>query len=137
MSSIFTLRFSAFCGMPIPIIEASDREYDESFVRMRAAQVLRDRRASGHTVSILERGRAWECLEPEDSFLIPDTAGTLHLEEVSEFAHLGECQECGSDDDWRESGNDVYCGCQACPGCGEPGGWHASGCTEAEETDHM
>lgn len=88
------LEFHSFTGMTFPIIEKAERA-DPATARRRAAQILRRRRSTDHIVSIIERGERWECLEPDDSSLIPDTAGFLWLREVYEFDHMGRCTECG------------------------------------------
>lgn len=83
---MFTLCFSAFSGCsPAP------RRYEtEDEARDAAARILSRRRRTGHVCSMLERGAAWECTEPADAFMIPDTAGLLSLERVT-----WECRECG------------------------------------------
>jgi hypothetical protein len=74
----YHLKFNAHCGM---------RTIDEEFVsreegREKAAGILRRRRDSGHQVSTIDKGTYWECGEPEDCMMVPDTAGMLTLAEV-------------------------------------------------------
>lgn len=57
---------------------------DRADARREAAETLRARRATGHPVSILERGARWEVQEPEGCAMVPDTCGTLSLESNEE-----------------------------------------------------
>jgi hypothetical protein len=89
----FHLKFNAHCGM---------RTIDEEFVsreegREKAATVLRRRRDSGHQVSTIDKGTYWECGEPEDCMMVPDTAGMLTLAEVFD--------ESEEDNEWEDTGN--------------------------------
>lgn len=76
----FELRFAAFCGMAWNVEDATE---DMEELRDTAARMLRRRRAEGFSVSTLEPGKDWEMIEPEDSFMVPDTAGRLYIREVS------------------------------------------------------
>jgi hypothetical protein len=69
------LSFSAFCGMSYDI--AGDD------VRLAAARFIRRRRKNGQRVVKL-RDNVWECQEPENCSMIPDTAGVLSLDESSD-----------------------------------------------------
>jgi hypothetical protein len=69
-----TLVHLASCGMPIPL-----EDDDLKTCRDRAARVLRRRRKEHFIVVTQSRGHRWECIEPDDAFMVPDTAGILHL----------------------------------------------------------
>lgn len=69
------LSFSAYCGM------SYDIESDN--VRQSAARFIKRRRKNGQTVVKL-RDNVWECQEPENCSMIPDTAGILSLDESSD-----------------------------------------------------
>lgn len=99
---MFRILFAAHCGMSnVPV------EYDDGDIaRAEIAKRLRRRRNDGHIVTTLEKGKQWEIGEPEDSIMVPDTAGILTLEEYTEpvdegdpedtDAHqYGECSHCG------------------------------------------
>lgn len=73
-----TLRFSAYCGMSWNIKSGS---LDEC--RIAAAKVLRKRKREGHPIVKLESNK-WECQEPEDCMMVPDTAGILVLDSEEE-----------------------------------------------------
>ena len=96
-----TLRFSSYCGMGNPIFSRSDRATIGQ-ARTIAARILRARRNSGHAVTVMTKGREWECCEPEDCAMIPDTAGTLVLAEV------WRCEGCG---------REAEAGCTLCERC--------------------
>ena len=66
------LSFSAFCGM------SYDISGDD--IRVAAARFIRRRRKNGQTVVKLGDNR-WECQEPENCSMIPDTAGVLCLDD--------------------------------------------------------
>jgi len=69
------LSFSAFCGM------SYDIPGDD--IRVAAARFIRRRRKNGQRVVKL-RDNVWECQEPENCSMIPDTAGVLSLDESSD-----------------------------------------------------
>jgi hypothetical protein len=66
------LSFSAYCGMTYDI-SGDD-------VRVAAARFIKQRRKNGQTVVKL-RHNVWECQEPENCVIIPDTAGILCLDD--------------------------------------------------------
>jgi hypothetical protein len=66
------LSFSAYCGM------SYDISGDDA--RTAAARFIRRRRKNGQTVVKLRANR-WECQEPENCSMIPDTAGILCLDD--------------------------------------------------------
>ena len=68
------LRFSAYCGMGWSIKSGT---LDEC--RIAAAKILRKRKREGHHIVKLKENK-WECQEPEDCIMVPDTAGVLVLE---------------------------------------------------------
>lgn len=68
------LTFTSFSGMTWEITRG-----EESDCRVIAAKVLRKRRNTEHFVRKL-KPNLWECSEPENCFMIPDTAGYLKLE---------------------------------------------------------
>lgn len=68
------LRFNAYCGMSWQI--ASGTLID---CRNAAAKILRKRKKNGHPIVKLKENK-WEVQEPENSILVPDTAGVLVLE---------------------------------------------------------
>lgn len=86
-----TLRFNAYCGMSWEIAQG-----DLDKCRSMAAKILRKRKRTGHFIHKLKEN-VWECQEPEDSFMVPDTAGTLVLDEI---------QEDFPDEDFTEEFND-------------------------------
>lgn len=74
----FKVRFFAHCGML-----TVDEEYDDrTLARNRCAGIIQRRRRDDHPVLTVERGQKWDVSEPDYSFLIPDTAGILALDEV-------------------------------------------------------
>lgn len=75
---MYTLTFSAYCGMSWKITEG-----DLESCRTSAAKVLRNRKLSGHPIVKLKENK-WECQESENNFLIPDTAGILTINEIEE-----------------------------------------------------
>jgi len=66
------LSFSAYCGM------SYDISGDDA--RVAAARFIRRRRNNGQRVVKLGDNR-WECQEPENCSMIPDTAGILCLDD--------------------------------------------------------
>lgn len=77
---MFTLNFSAYCGMTMKIAEG-----DSDTVRKAAAKLLRRRRNNDFPVWCLEKGTKWEVGEPEDCMMVPDDSGILRInEEVEE-----------------------------------------------------
>ncbi len=75
----YNVGFMAFCGMAT-ISETFDTLAE---ARKYAARILRRRRKGGHYCSRLD-GLAWECSEPENSAMVPDTAGILSIEKTVE-----------------------------------------------------
>ena len=73
----YDLTFYSYCGMSNKIVE--DGDIDKC--RSKAAKVLRSRRNNGHFVTKVDDNK-WECQEPEDCSMIPDSAGTLVLSVV-------------------------------------------------------
>jgi hypothetical protein len=71
------LTFTSFSGMTWEVTRGQ-----EDHCRVQAAKILRKRRNTGHFVSKL-KDSLWECTEPEDCCLIPDTAGYLSLNSQS------------------------------------------------------
>lgn len=69
-----TLRFSAYCGMSWRIAQG-----DLQSCRIAAAKILRKRKREGHAIVKLKPNK-WECQEPENCMMVPDTAGVLVLE---------------------------------------------------------
>jgi hypothetical protein len=67
------LSFSAYCGMTYDIDSTDD-------ARKSAAKFIRARRKNGQPVVKL-RHNVWECQEPENCSMIPDTAGILALDD--------------------------------------------------------
>lgn len=76
----FRVSFRAWSGCSPPREEHSERED----ARDACARILRSRRSAGFPVSVLERGSAWEVLEPDECFMIPDDCGTLSLSDNAE-----------------------------------------------------
>jgi hypothetical protein len=84
--------FATFCGMSWDVFTSDwDDDHREGFSEAREAaiDVLRARVETKHTVTRIKRdprrGRfpveiRWECHEPADSLMVPDTAGILVLE---------------------------------------------------------
>ena len=70
------LFFSAYCGM------SYDISGDDA--RVAAARFIKARRKNGQTVVKLGDNR-WECQEPENCSMIPDTAGILCLDDEDDF----------------------------------------------------
>jgi hypothetical protein len=70
------LSFSAYCGM------SYDIGGDDA--RLAAARFIRRRRNNGQTVVKLGDNR-WECQEPANCSMIPDTAGILCLDDEDDF----------------------------------------------------
>ena len=71
----YNVRFSAYCGMMIPVEENVD--YDDA--RDACARYLKYLHRKGHETVTLVKGASWESLEPEGCFMVPDTAGILSL----------------------------------------------------------
>lgn len=82
-----TLNFNAYCGMSWKIEEG-----DLDKCRIAAAQILRKRKRTGHFIHKIKEN-VWECQEPENSFMVPDTAGTLVLSETPEEFDSEELSE--------------------------------------------
>lgn len=72
---MFTLALHAYCGMTVPIAYIPDH----TGIRQVAARLIRRRRREGYPVAILEIGRRWEIMEPEDCMMVPDDCGCLVL----------------------------------------------------------
>jgi hypothetical protein len=68
------LTFTSFSGMTWEVSRG-----DESDCRVAAAKILRKRRKTEHFVRKI-KANFWECSEPENCFMIPDTAGYLKLD---------------------------------------------------------
>ena len=85
------LSFHAYCGMTYEV----DCDGDLESIRKTASRFLRRRRKNGQPVVKLSEYR-WECQEPENCSMIPDTAGVLVLDpsepEVEEEEY--EEEEC-------------------------------------------
>lgn len=69
------LSFNAFCGMTYDVLGEDARKA--------AAKFIKDRRKNGQRVVKL-RENVWECQEPENCSMIPDTAGILCLDDNEE-----------------------------------------------------
>lgn len=99
---MYRLRFHSYCGLSgIPEDFAECESYDADArrdARRECAQRLRDARATGVPVAIVERGAEWEVSEPDDCALIPDSAGLLTLTRTT-----WECRECGCEHGNREA----------------------------------
>lgn len=79
------VRHVGYCGM-----ETFCDEFDElADAKACAAEKLREYRADGFPIEVLESGSKWEIQEPEDCSLVPDNAGYLSILRVA-----GECKEC-------------------------------------------
>lgn len=88
---MYTLNFSSFSGMTWRIANGEEKE-----CRKAAATILKKRRNSGHFVRKL-KSNIWECQEPENCFMIPDTAGKLSLskqETVEDFEEEDFEEDC-------------------------------------------
>jgi hypothetical protein len=70
------LSFSAYCGMTYDI------SGDDA--RKAAARFILRRRKNGQRVVKLRANR-WECQEPDNCSMIPDTAGILCLDDEDDF----------------------------------------------------
>lgn len=81
------LSFSAYCGMTYDI--------NGDDARTAAARFIRRRRKNGQTVVKLRANR-WECQEPENCSMIPDTAGILCLDDDDDF------EDDDDDDDYLD-----------------------------------
>ena len=81
-------QMNAHCGMGYYLERGTRGE-----CRSAIGAFLAKRRAEGFTVTLLERGERWELTEPEDSAMVPDTAGFLELIPPERYA----CSECGGD----------------------------------------
>jgi hypothetical protein len=76
--------------MRIPHVDTVDR----AEARQEAAALIRRRRRQGFPVAMLQRGRAWEVLEPEGALMVPDQCGTISLQR-----DVFTCGECDSEHD--------------------------------------
>jgi hypothetical protein len=76
----WSVSFRAFSGCS-PEPESFEERAD---ARKSVAETLRSRRSSGHIVRTLERGTRWEVSEPDSSWMVPDSAGSLFLESNEE-----------------------------------------------------
>ena len=75
---IFVIQHTGYCGM-----RTFREEWDDlGEARTSAAESIREFRKEGLRVSVLERGREWEVLEPDDAAMVPDEAGILSIEPV-------------------------------------------------------
>lgn len=84
---MYNLHFNAYCGMSY---EISKGDLDDC--RKMAAKVLRSRKKSGHFIHKIKEN-VWECQEPDNSFMVPDSAGTLVLSETTEEFDSEELSE--------------------------------------------
>jgi hypothetical protein len=85
----YRVRFHAYCGMSYDIAEGETLPG----ARRQLARLLRRRRATGHSLTVLMPGVEYEVGEPEDCALVPDTAGTVTLQR--ERMPAWECWQCG------------------------------------------
>ena len=76
---MYTLNFSAYCGMSMKIAEG-----DYETVRHAAAKILRRRKNNDFPVWCLEKGKKWEIGEPEDCMIVPDDSGILKINHEEE-----------------------------------------------------
>ena len=107
-------QMNAHCGMGY-YLERGTREECRSVIVV----FLKKQRAEGFRVTVLERGERWELTEPEDSAMVPDTAGILELIPPERYA----CSECRGD---YEDEDDALRCCEpqyACDACGE---WYSA-----------
>lgn len=86
------LRFVTYSGMTIPMAEGNFRDT----LRARAARRIREARAAGQQVRVVERGQEWEFEAPEAA-LVGDGDGFLVLvePEQDDSCHCGH-PECGA-----------------------------------------
>jgi hypothetical protein len=97
---MFTLNFSAYCGMSMKIAEG-----DSDSVRKVAADILRHRRKD-FPIYCLEKGNKWEIGEPEGCMMIPDSCGILKIseEEVEEEDFYDDSMDGDFDSSMRDAG---------------------------------
>ena len=86
---MYTLRFSAHCGMSYDI--ADNLEMSEA--REKIAELIQEKRNAGYDVSTIVNGKEYEFNEPDDASLVPDDAGYLYLVDLD--ADLPKCDRCG------------------------------------------
>lgn len=103
----FRLTLHGYCGMPIPIVDEGTMEE----CRITAARIMRRLRTEGFPVVTLEKGAEWEVQEPEDSCMVPDDCGILHLRPLQ--IRVFSCFDCGADVPEGESCDchDQFCIC--------------------------
>lgn len=68
------LRFHAYCGMHVSILEGELQE-----CRNKAARMIRRHRKSDREVSVLTNGYEWEFLEDENAMMVEDDCGILEV----------------------------------------------------------
>jgi hypothetical protein len=93
------LSFSAYCGMTYEV----DAEGDRKSFRKAAANFIRRRRKNGQPVVKLGDNR-WECQEPENCSMIPDTAGVLCLDDDEDTDD--DDNEYEEDEMWQNENED-------------------------------
>lgn len=72
----WTVRFNAHTGLAgLPKV-FEDREEARAYVAKRIRRYRKD-----GAVDVVEKGKVWELLEPEDCFMVPDSCGILSLTE--------------------------------------------------------
>jgi hypothetical protein len=92
------LSFSAFCGM------SYDISGDDA--RTAAARFIKARRNNGQTVVKLGDNR-WECQEPENCSMIPDTAGILCLDDSEDDFEDEEDDYLEEAEYWQNENEDM------------------------------
>ena len=95
---MYLVNFHSYCGMSNRIATCED----ETEARLEALAIILARRLDGYTVTTLQRGAEWEVLEPDDSIMVPDDCGILHIKHVTY-----QCRECGQH--WEDKESERYC----------------------------
>ena len=90
------LSFSAYCGMSYDI-PGDDRAA--------AARFIRRRRKNGQRVVKLRANR-WECQEPDNCSMIPDTAGILCLDDEDDFEDEDDYDYLDEAEYWQNENED-------------------------------
>jgi hypothetical protein len=91
------LSFSAYCGMSYDI-SGDDRAA--------AARFIKARRKNGQRVVKLRANR-WECQEPENCSMIPDTAGILCLDDEDDFEDDDDDDYLDEAEYWQNENEDM------------------------------
>jgi len=75
----YKVKFCSHSGLATTLLETEDRQD----ARKRAARYLRYLRRQGQEIAVLDKGREWEAIDPEDAVMVSDMAGILFIRETT------------------------------------------------------